>query len=908
MGLRRGLTAAVVAGLVGATIAGSAVVHDGEQQRVQEEKSSAAARAASDLRSRFELTLGGLSTVQSLFAASEAASEEVTGEEFATFSAGLLRDSPYSATLLVSRVPASLRDDFEAAPGNSRIREPSDGVGGRAGVRAEYYPVSYRSSSLERFDERIPLGVDIAADPVRGPALRAARDSGAPQATRPAMLRESGRRGVLVFLPIYASGARTGTVTDRRVAIKGLAAIVFDAAQLGDAVLAGRVSGTRIRIVADDDLLFGPAGELDDPVTQQVTAAGRTWTLEVETPVVQSGALTATVLGAGLALSTLVALLLLGFERRERYAKALSDRRLAERERAEGARHTAEERFRRAFEDSGVGMALIGVAGEETDRFLEVNAALSRLTGHPPERLLRMSLQTLLHPEDRATATAIATVTASRLATGKEDTAQNEQRLMDALGRSVWVLLSTSIVRDERGRATHSILQVQDLSERKRYEGQLQHLADHDPLTGVFNRRRFEEELARELADARRHNRGGAVLALDLDHFKYVNDSLGHSLGDELIARVSELIQERVRETDVVARLGGDEFAVILLEADEQQAVEVADQLLATLRTGAAVTGPHGHVGTTASIGIAPFSGDIENLTEEDLLAEADIAMYDAKENGRDRSCVYSTTGREARMAARMNWVERIRQALAEDRFVLHGQLIESLDGDPRHREELLLRMVGDDGDLIPPAAFLPVAERFGLIQEIDRWVVRHAVELLARMQAAGDDVVLEVNLSAKSITDPELPAVIKGLLEQHKVDPSGLVFEMTETAAIVNIERAKQFASFLHELGCEFALDDFGAGFASFYYLKHFAFDYLKIDGEFIEDLSASSTNRLLVRALVDIAHGLGKQTIAEFVEDAATLKLLQELHVDYVQGFHVARPAPIQEPVPAAPGGTAA
>jgi predicted signal transduction protein with EAL and GGDEF domain len=207
---------------------------------------------------------------------------------------------------------------------------------------------------------------------------------------------------------------------------------------------------------------------------------------------------------------------------------------------------------------------------------------------------------------------------------------------------------------------------------------------------------------------------------------------------------------------------------VILLEADEQQAVEVADQLLATLRTGAAVTGPHGHVGTTASIGIAPFSGDIENLTEEDLLAEADIAMYDAKENGRDRSCVYSTTGREARMAARMNWVERIRQALAEDRFVLHGQLIESLDGDPRHREELLLRMVGDDGDLIPPAAFLPVAERFGLIQEIDRWVVRHAVELLARMQAAGDDVVLEVNLSAKSITDPELPAVIKGLLEQH--------------------------------------------------------------------------------------------------------------------------------------------
>ena len=211
-------------------------------------------------------------------------------------------------------------------------------------------------------------------------------------------------------------------------------------------------------------------------------------------------------------------------------------------------------------------------------------------------------------------------------------------------------------------------------------------------------------------------------------------------------------------------------------------------------------------------------------------------------------------------------------------------------------------------GDLIPPGTFLYIAERLDLIQEIDRWVVTRAVELLARMQAGGDDVVLEVNLSAKSITDPDLPTLIKSLIEEHKVDPSGLVFEMTETAAIVNIERAKRFASFLHELGCEFALDDFGAGFASFYYLKHFAFDYLKIDGEFIEDLSASSTNQLLVRALVDIAHGLGKQTIAEFVEDEATLKLLKKLGVDYVQGFHVARPAPIENPIPAAaPDGTA-
>ena len=896
MSLRRGLTAAVALGLVAVSIATAAVVHDGHQQRVQDEKAGAAARAAADLRSRFELTLAGLGTVQGLFAASE----EVTGEEFAAFSEPLLRDSPFSATLLVSRVPASLRDEFESARGNSPITDPTEGPRELAGPRSEYYPVSYRSSAIEEFGKRIPLGLDVAADPVRGPTLRAARDLGTPQATPPALLRESGRRGVLVFLPIYQNDSPISTVSERRVAVTGMAAIVFDADQLGDAVLAGRVPGTRIRIVDGGDVVFGPAGELEDPVTEHIEAAGRTWSLQVQSPVDGSTTLTATVLGAGLVLSGLVTLLLLAFERRERYAQALGDRRLAERELAVGAQRTAEERFRRAFEDSGVGMALIGVGDGEADRFLEVNDALSKLTGYPSERLLTMDLQALLHPDDRATATA----TSRRLATGKEDTAQNEQRLVDALGRSVWVLLSTSLVRDEHGEATHGILQVQDLSERKRYEGQLQHLADHDPLTGVFNRRRFEEELARELADARRHNRGGAVLALDLDHFKYVNDTLGHSLGDELIARVSGLIQERVRATDLVARLGGDEFAVILLEADEREAVEVSEQLLSTIRAGAGVTGRHGQVSTTASIGIALFSGDIEDVTEEDLLAEADIAMYDAKESGRDRACLYSTSGREARMAARMTWVERIRQALAEDRFVLHGQRIESLAGDPRHREELLLRMVDDDGDLIPPAAFLPVAERFDLIQEIDRWVIRHAVQLLARMQGAGDHVVLEVNLSAKSITDPELPAMIKGQIEQHNVDPSGLVFEMTETAAIVNIERAKHFASFLHELGCEFALDDFGAGFASFYYLKHFAFDYLKIDGEFIEDLSLSSTNQLLVRALVDIAHGLGKQTIAEFVEDEATLELLRKLGVDYVQGFHVARPAAIDEPVPASDG----
>jgi EAL domain-containing protein (putative c-di-GMP-specific phosphodiesterase class I) len=227
---------------------------------------------------------------------------------------------------------------------------------------------------------------------------------------------------------------------------------------------------------------------------------------------------------------------------------------------------------------------------------------------------------------------------------------------------------------------------------------------------------------------------------------------------------------------------------------------------------------------------------------------------------------------------------------------VLHGQPILGLRDDVRPREELLLRMVDHDGDLIPPASFLHVAERFDLIQEIDRWVVSHAIDLLARLEREGTPAVLEVNLSAKSVTDPTLAATIEAWVDDAGIDPTGLVFEMTETAAIVNVDRAKAFAAAIHAIGCEFAIDDFGAGFASFYYLKHLAFDYLKIDGEFIKDLPQDETNQLLVAALVEIAEGLGKRTIAEFVGDQATLDLLRELRVDYAQGYFVSHPRSIE------------
>jgi diguanylate cyclase (GGDEF)-like protein/PAS domain S-box-containing protein len=561
---------------------------------------------------------------------------------------------------------------------------------------------------------------------------------------------------------------------------------------------------------------------------------------------------------------------------------------VTERRRSEDALIEAEDRFRSAFEEAPIGMAMTTVDGQ----FLRVNRAMCEITGYAREALEATDYRAITHADDLAGKERGYTDVLS----GRADHYRSEKRYIHADGHVVPVDVSCTVVRDSEGEPIHVLTQVQDITERKRFEGQLQYLADHDSLTGLFNRRRFEEELTRELASAQRYSSRLAVLAIDLDDFKYINDSLGHSIGDELIVRVGEALRARLRRTDILARLGGDEFAVVLPRVDETTALEVAQGLLAAVGEVDLVgLGGRGGGRVGASVGVAMYDSDT-SLTAEELLVEADIAMYDAKEAGRARAVLYDATeDREERMLTRMTWADRIRDALANDSFVLHAQPVVSLNGDPVPRSELLLRMDDNDGDVIPPASFLYIAERFDLIQEIDRWVVSQAVKILAEEQRAGREIVLCVNLSAKSVTDPKLPEHIASELHAHDADGRGLCFEVTETAAVVNIDRARLFARLIGELGCEFALDDFGAGFASFYYLKHLAFDLLKIDGEFVTDLTTSLTNQLVVKSVVDIARGLGKRTIAEFVEDGETLELLREMGVDFAQGFHIARPAPL-------------
>jgi diguanylate cyclase (GGDEF)-like protein/PAS domain S-box-containing protein len=442
------------------------------------------------------------------------------------------------------------------------------------------------------------------------------------------------------------------------------------------------------------------------------------------------------------------------------------------------------------------------------------------------------------------------------------------------------------------------VVTFRDVTERRRMESQLQYLADHDALTGLFNRRRFEEELDRAVAYAHRYGTGGAALVLDLDSFKFVNDTLGHQAGDELIRSVAALLRQRLRDSDVLARLGGDEFAVLLPQADRGEAERVAGELVQALREHvvAFVGRP---LRVTTSIGVALIQ-EQEEITGEELMVKADVAMYAAKDAGRDRLAVYTleqqrNLHREAGLASSA----RIRRALDEDRFVLYQQPILDLTTNEISQFELLLRMRGDDDELLLPGAFLPSAERFGLIQEVDRWVVRAAIALLEDCRRAGREIELlvEINLSGKSMGDPALPRMLEQELASSSIDPSAIIFEITETAAIANMNDARVFAGQLDELGCRFALDDFGAGFGSFYYLKHLPLSYLKLDGEFIENLPRSPIDQRMVRAMVEVARGIGLKTIAEFVGDDETLALLREYGVDFAQGYHIGRPRPVEE-----------
>ena len=384
-------------------------------------------------------------------------------------------------------------------------------------------------------------------------------------------------------------------------------------------------------------------------------------------------------------------------------------------------------------------------------------------------------------------------------------------------GDLIGISLTISPIPDAAGEIVSAAVVARDTTERRHYEARLRYVAEYDQLTAIYNRRRFEEELKRTLARAGRKHATGAVLSIDLDNFKSTNDSAGPAAGDAVLAAVGQVLKRRFRSTDVVARLGGDEFGVLLPGVGVAAARKAAHDLLLALHNSRPVFGGKSFR-ITASIGVAAFESD--DATAGELLVNAELAMYAAKSAGRDRVVVYTASeGRQARATAKLTWAERIRDALdREHGFVLHMQPILDLVSGQVSHGELLLRMRDEYGNLIAPGTFLPAAERFGLIHAIDRWVVRRAIQVLGEGRRR---LPVTVNLSGDSVVgDPHLLEVIEHELSEASVDPSMVIFEVTETAAIANMPEARMFAGRLNELGSSLAIDDFGTGFGSLYYL----------------------------------------------------------------------------------------
>ncbi|HDO34485.1 MAG TPA: EAL domain-containing protein, partial [Chromatiales bacterium] len=431
---------------------------------------------------------------------------------------------------------------------------------------------------------------------------------------------------------------------------------------------------------------------------------------------------------------------------------------------------------------------------------------------------------------------------------------------------------------------------ARDITEQKAFERRLTYQAEHDSLTGLSNRYAFQQELDRLVARVTRSGAVCAVFYIDLDQFKYINDTLGHAAGDRLLVEISTLVSSRVREGDLFARFGGDEFTLLLDNVDEERAIRAAENVRALVGEYRFLEGGNSF-NVTCSVGVAMVNEQVQSADE--VLSHADIACNIAKAQGRNRVNLYNPADRDkAGMAEDMGWAARVREMLEQDRFQLVFQPIVAIADGRVHDYEVLMRMPCDDGQVILPGGFMPAAERFGLIHRLDRWMVRQAIQRLAQLRASGTPVCFSVNLSGRAFEDDGLLPLIRRMLEQTQLDPAWLTFEITETAAIANLAAAVRFIRALKEIGCRFALDDFGAGFCSFTYLKHLPVDKLKIDGSFVQGLAGAPVDQAMVRSLNQVAHALGKVTIAEYVEDARTLRLLQEYGVDYAQGFYLGRP----------------
>lgn len=745
------------------------------------------------------------------------------------------------------------------------------------------YPTEYYAPLLG--NERL-AGLDIATQPANLRALEVARDTDDAAISEVFDLVQLGAdgkplKGFILRLPIYSPGPRPLDVAERRARFIGSPAASFSINELLEQVLpdADEAIALSVRDISlEPGVLLYRSGEAEPGARIEariIEFAGRRWRLEIAPLSAFSQSLKVIPLvsaGFGLIASLLLGALFFNVARTRETALGLAEQ-MSQRFRE------SEERFRALTELLPAAVLL----ARSDDRVVYLNFAGRQLLG-VDGGTAELALSKLF--EDRALA--------ERLRTGQSASVEglSARVLRPDLG-GFWASVSmTDIVLEAE---PHHLVVIQDSTESHALTERLRHQAAHDALTGLLNRASFEQAL-RETAQAGTvRTRQAALLYLDLDQFKLINDTAGHDAGDRMVSELASLLLACVESTDVLARLGGDEFGLLLRGANRHHALAVAESIRQTVRGHRFVFEGKQH-SLTVSIGVVLLDQASSRDTRE-LLALADTACYMAKEQGRNRVHLTASDDIEARRRRdEMAWINRLKQALAENRFELHYQRIEPLGEGGQGHLELLLRLRDEHGHLVPPAEFIPAAERYALMPSIDRWVLQNALAAMRRGRAP-EAALWAINLSAHTLEDDSFADFVCSELGKSGVPAARLCFEVTETAALTHMERAMTFIQRMRALGCRFALDDFGSGMSSFGYLKQLPVDLVKIDGSFIRDIESDPMSLSIVQALTGICHQAQVKVVAEFVENMSIAGILRGLGVDYAQGYALHRPQPLEE-----------
>ncbi|RTE66954.1 EAL domain-containing protein [Amphritea opalescens] len=852
----------------------------------------------SNIESRLEAGREVLFSLQSLFLSSS----HINREDFSNFTVHILQRYPELQALeWTPRIANANRQNYERSKNFSgRIVEKDDsGALVIAGERDFYYPISY----VEPFDgNKRALGFDVASNPIALVAVEKARELGMPVATAPfRLIQESGAQwGVVEYLHISHAGIDG-------VSEEGVVATVYRISDFIGAVLQERADqSTQMELelfdITDGSLQIYPTGESSPVAAEKLTwsqeylMGGRVYLFKYSAKpeflfhfsqwsswIILLGGMMFTALLGGWLLSLTGSTI--------RISQLVKERTASLQYEVEERRRTEQElvKVSKAVEFSPNMVLITRPDGEieySSPRFTEE-------TGFTLDDVVGQNIN-MLHFEQP----------------GETSYRDLWPRLVDQpdwggiLGNRkksnelFWAQVNIAPIYDFMGQLTNYVVTLLDVTENRLISEQMSYHASHDQLTGLINRREFEMRLQSMFQHQRAPGCQHAFCFLDLDQFKVVNDTCGHVAGDELLRQIASILQSQVRSNDTLARLGGDEFGILLLNCSLEKAHEVAESLRDAIAEFKFCWEQQSfNIGV--SVGVVAITEHSANLTE--VLKQADSACYTAKDAGRNRVHLY-TVGNEmlAQREGEMHWVSEINAALEEDRFTLYGQLIVPLQNTQLKPDvELLLRMKDREGNIIPPGAFLPAAERYQLAGRIDEWVVSHAFAWLDRnfTQFSQYFGCCAINLSGSSLGDQRIKEAIIGHLESSTLLPYKVKFEITETAAIANLLEAQRFINALKAYGCQFSLDDFGSGLSSFAYLKNLPVDNLKIDGMFVKGILDDELDQAMVKSINDIGHVMHKTTIAEFVENTEICDMLRDIGVDYGQGYGLGYPEPLDK-----------